>query len=511
MTLTALRPARPAAAGGGPTDTGAAGVLARGLARMQESLAELAETPTFGLSGEDLNRLVERCSAVASSVGELRARLVSEADQRDHATDQGCTSTTAWLRTRTGLSGPAAGRLTAQARQVFTDRAAPTRVAWASGRLSGEQALVIAEAVNRLAADLDPDRVAAAQLDLISQAGDFTVEELRRLANRMIEVVDPDTADDVLAEQLEAEERRALESTRLWFGRCGDGTTRFGGRLPDLQADMFKKAVQALAAPRRQPTGRRDRPRSNGEAASPEAAGPEGAGPGAAGPVAAGPVVAPPAARGPAALGSSPVLNPDGDHSGSEIGMLTAQQRLGRALVELLEHLPGDGLPQAGGLNATVVVSMPLDTLTGGLGPAILDTGTTISGSEARRLACNATLVPLVLGGPSRVLDLGMGQRLFDRYQRLAIIQRDRGCVWPGCDRPPALCESHHLTPWSRGGPTDVSNGALVCGFHHRLLHKGEWAARVAADGVVEIIPPERIDPARRPLRHARFKQRTPC
>src|SRR5262245_47908274 len=105
MTLTALRPA---SNGGGPTDTGSAGLLARGRARMQESLAELADTPTFALSGDDLNALVERCSAVASSIDELRARLVSEADQRDHATDEGYTSTTAWLRRATGLSGSAA-------------------------------------------------------------------------------------------------------------------------------------------------------------------------------------------------------------------------------------------------------------------------------------------------------------------------------------------------------------------------------------------------------------------
>jgi hypothetical protein len=179
--------------------------------------------------------------------------------------------------------------------------------------------------------------------------------------------------------------------------------------------------------------------------------------------------------------------------------------------MELVEHLPGDGLPQSGGVNATVVVTVDLATLQGGLGTVVLDTGTELSAGQARRLACTATVVPMVLGGDSQILDVGMGQRLFDRYQRIALAQRDGGCVWPGCDRPPAWCEAHHLCPWSQGGPTDLNNGVLVCGFHHRLLHGGEWEARMATDGVVEVIPPARIDPDRTPLRHARFKHRQPC
>ncbi len=50
-----------------------------------------------------------------------------------------------------------------------------------------------------------------------------------------------------------------------------------------------------------------------------------------------------------------------------------------------------------------------------------------------------------------------------------------------------------------------MANGALFCFFHHHLLHNGEWDARMSADGIVEIIPPKRIDPAQKPIRHARF------
>ena len=483
MTLTQLPPGGDGPAdSGGPADTGAAGAFARALLGMHAELVEVAETPTFGLSGDQLTRLLTDVTRVASSLAELQARLVAEADTRGQAKDAGCTSTAAWVRNATGLSGAAAGRMSALARELYNERVAPTRMAWLAGRLTAEQALVIAEAINTLATDVVPNRVLAAQLDLIDRAAEHRLEDLRRLANRVIELVDPDGAEEILAEQLAAEERRALESTRLRFSRMGDGTTRLTARLPDLTADMFKKALDGFAAPRR-------RSAQDGEG----------------GRVGEPPVIEERARE------RSPVLNPDGDYSGTEIGLLSYQQRLGRALIELLEHLPSDVLPLAGGVNATVVVNIDLEALRTGLGTALLDTGAEISAGEARRLACNASLVPIVLGGHSRILDLGMGQRLFDRHQRLALAKRDGGCVWPGCSRPPAWCEAHHLCPWSRGGPTDLANGVLVCGFHHRLLHGGEWEARMAADGVVEIIPPMRIDPARRPLRHARFKHRQPC
>lgn len=198
----------------------------------------------------------------------------------------------------------------------------------------------------------------------------------------------------------------------------------------------------------------------------------------------------------------------DGDHADTEIGVLTHGQRLGRALCELIEHLPIDKLPDHGGVNATILITIGLDQLRSGLGEAVLDDGTPMSAAQARRLACNANLLPAVLDGPSRILDLGMGRRLFDRHQRLALAVRDKGCIWPGCDRPPAWCEAHHIREWSTGGPTDLTNGCLLCNWHHHLLHQHEWAVAMAPDGIPEAIPPPRIDPQRKPLRNQRLKPR---
>ncbi len=176
--------------------------------------------------------------------------------------------------------------------------------------------------------------------------------------------------------------------------------------------------------------------------------------------------------------------------------------------MELLEHLPADKLPSHGTGNATVVVTVDHHKLLAGVGEATLTTGTPVSVGQARRLACNAGVLPAVLGADSAILDLGRARRLFDRYQRIALAVRDRGCVFAGCERPAAWTEAHHIIPWHDGGPTDVDQGCLLCSFHHHLVHHGQWSVVMAPDGTPEIVPPARIDPEQAPIRHQRFKPR---
>ncbi|MGI8993671.1 MAG: DUF222 domain-containing protein [Nocardioidaceae bacterium] len=118
-------------------------------------------------------------------------------------------------------------------------------------------------------------------------------------------------------------------------------------------------------------------------------------------------------------------------------------------------------MPRHGTGNATIVVTIDHHKLAAGVGEATLTTGTTVSPRQVRRLACNAGLLPLMLGADSAILDLGLARRLFDRYQRIALAVRDQGCIFAGCQRPAAWSEAHHITPWSEGGPTDLTNGCL--------------------------------------------------
>ena len=137
----------------------------------------------------------------------------------------------------------------------------------------------------------------------------------------------------------------------------------------------------------------------------------------------------------------------------------------------MIQRYPTKRLPQAGGLNATVVVLMPLDTLMGGLKAAGLDTGESISPGQARRLACEARIIPAVLGGKSEVLDLGRAKRLGSEAQRIVKTIEAGGCQVDGCDAPPGMTHLHHNTRWADGGNTNIDDLIMICPWHHARAH----------------------------------------
>lgn len=114
----------------------------------------------------------------------------------------------------------------------------------------------------------------------------------------------------------------------------------------------------------------------------------------------------------------------------------------------------------------------------------VADNDEVLSAGAIRRLACEATIIPAVLGGPSSVLDLGYTERYFTPAQRRALTIRDKHCTYPGCTIPPQWCECHHVRHWCHGGPTTLDNGALLCGRHHTIVHQLDLTATVTAYGV---------------------------
>ena len=95
--------------------------------------------------------------------------------------------------------------------------------------------------------------------------------------------------------------------------------------------------------------------------------------------------------------------------------------------------------------------------------------------ASLRRLACDATVLPAVLGTESELLDLGRTKRTVSKAQRFALRLRDQTCVWLGCDVTPDMCDAHHVRHWIWGGPTDLANLVLLCHTHHRLCHEGGY------------------------------------
>lgn len=162
---------------------------------------------------------------------------------------------------------------------------------------------------------------------------------------------------------------------------------------------------------------------------------------------------------------------------------LHTKHKLGLAFMEYIER--HTTVPDAGGVAATVVVTLDLDTLMGGLKAAGLCDGTRISAGEARRMACLAGVIPVVLGGKSEPLDVGRKRRFHSKAQRLALGVRDGGCTAEGCDRPASMCQAHHDIPWSKGGSTDVKTGRLLCQRHHTLAHDRRYQHKAGPDGKV--------------------------
>jgi hypothetical protein len=177
-------------------------------------------------------------------------------------------------------------------------------------------------------------------------------------------------------------------------------------------------------------------------------------------------------------------------------------QRLHDALLDAGQRLLRSGeLPACGGIPATVIVTMTLDELEARSGFTATSHGGLLSVPDALALAAEAEVIPVVLNDSGGVLSHGRARRTASAVQRLALIARDGGCSFPGCDRPPEWTQAHDVVHWADGGATDVENMTLLCGFHHREFERRGWAVTMI-DGSPNWIPPPWIDPDRTPRRN---------
>ena len=256
---------------------------------------------------------------------------------------------------------------------------------------------------------------------MTEQAKSVDPTVLRKISRRAVEIAGRSVleADQHENAVVRTAEEVALLKTRLSMHDNEDGTITGHFTVPTFAGAVLRKAVQQIAAPRRA------------------------------------------ALR--AAQDDGRTWTRTEDHSGNWA------HKHGLALVELLEHLPAGHLHSKAA--ATVVVTMELDQLRGELKVAGTDVGEDISAEKARQLACNAGIIPAVLGGGSIPLDLGRSNRLFSEAQRTMLAAKYDSCAAAGCDRPYAWSELHHQQPWQHGGKTDLDQAIPLCWFHHRQIH----------------------------------------
>jgi hypothetical protein len=295
----------------------------------------------------------------------------------------------------------------------------------ARGEVNPAQARVIARALEDLPeAEVDAETLARAEEVLIGYAGQYGPRELRRLGRRILQVAAPQSCEEAEGRALEREERRAAAVTALSLHRLGDGSTRISGRLPDLVADRLRTYLDAFASPRHK-----------------------------------------------TAVGEDPT---------------TPRRRAGEAFAAFLEAADPARMPLHGGDATTLIVTIDYQTLTSQLAGVGLVGQEPITAAQARRLACTADLVPVVLGGDSMPLDLGRTSRLFSRHQRKAMAVRDTCCRAEDCTVPAAWCEAHHAgQAWAAGGRTDLADGLLLCSWHHHRAHDTRYDTRRLTNGDV--------------------------
>ena len=169
-------------------------------------------------------------------------------------------------------------------------------------------------------------------------------------------------------------------------------------------------------------------------------------------------------------------------------------RRVADAVVELASRSLDNALvPQHGSVRPHLQVTTTLETLIqrAGASAADLELSLPISAKAVERLACYCSVTRILLGSDSAVIDVGRSRRVISPSQRRALKVRDKGCRFPGCDRPATWTSGHHLVHWIRGGPGDLPNLVLLCYRHHWMVHEGQWQLVKTDDGKILAIPPQ--------------------
>jgi Domain of unknown function (DUF222)/HNH endonuclease len=171
-------------------------------------------------------------------------------------------------------------------------------------------------------------------------------------------------------------------------------------------------------------------------------------------------------------------------------------RRLADAAVELASRSLDNALvPQRGSVRPHLQVTTTLETLIqrAGAPAADLEFSLPISAKAVERLACDCRVTRVLLGADSAVIDVGRSKRVISPSQRRALNVRDKGCRFPGCDRPATWTSGHHIVHWIRGGPGDLPNLVLLCYRHHWMVHEGRWQL-VKTDGMKMLAIPPQLD-----------------
>ncbi|WP_045875213.1 HNH endonuclease signature motif containing protein [Pseudofrankia sp. DC12] len=406
------------------------------------SLEKLAGANLWALAeGEVLEVLdgVERASRLLSALKLAAVREVQGRDLRPLFGEEELPTVADLLRKHLRLRYADARRTVALARDLDTTY---RRVgeALTGATISHGQADAIVAALNSLPSDTPTERRDWAETFLLAQAETLDAGELAILGKTIRGRIRDEQQPPGGASGDDSDQARRRE---LHLTDQPDGTTRLTGTLDAEAAAAMRAALEPLAKPR-------------------------------------------PLAESPEDRRTVPQLRAD-------------------ALVEIIERVLASGtLPLSRGTRPHLTVTTTVDALLGRAGatPASTGYGMPLSHAVLERLCCDADLTHLLLSKEGMPLELGRTRRIVPPWLRRALVARDGGCAFPQCPKPAAWADAHHVIPWVAGGATNLGNTVLLCPFHHRVIHRGDWTVAMGSDGHPSFVPPYSVDPARQPRRN---------
>ena len=400
---------------------------------MMSGMRQLRDAPFYKFSRDDLLETGRMLESLSRALYAAQVRWVGEVEDSGVAAELSCSSTRVLLRDVLRISsGDAADRVRAA---KLTQQREPI----SGGEIPPQLPIV--------GAALDAGDIGQGHVAVITKAftgwprtvDQHTADQVEQLLVDQAQEIDPgqlnkvaQRLDDIMNPDGHApDERDPASRTEFRVGtrNAHTGLTPFAGTFTDEGVEIFRQATFALAKPVPDDNGVRD-PRS-------------------------------------------------------------PANRLAQAHVEVLRaYLDAGSGSSVGGHVPHVTMTINFDTLTRQLSDATLSHGGPVSVGMARRILCDARILPAVLNGASTILDVGRSQRLFPPHLRDALVLRDGGCAWPGCDRPAGMTQAHHITSWLDGGPTSLANGVLLCLYHHQQAHSTQWNDPDRARWTTRIHPP---------------------
>ncbi len=383
-----------------PPSTGFTHPVAVFADRVNTRLDELANQPLHAMTPAEVRHSLSSLARGKAKYDAMELRLLGHAEVTGACLEAGAANAAAWVAAETHQT-----RQEARADLNLSKRLESLPVLEAgmtAGAVNSAQARAVVKSLDRLPTTGDfavsREQLVKAEVHLVGLCATYDAREVEALGRHLFEVIAPEAAEAYEGKMLEVEEAKAARKTSLEMSVDDQGVAHGRFRIPRRHGEMLRKMIWSLTNPVRRGSAQH-----------------------------------------------SPI-----DHD------LPAAVRQGVALTQVIEALDAHWLPTHGGVGATVVVTMTLDQLLADLsatGVCSLDTGGTITAAEARRLACRAGIIPVVLGSKSVVLDAGQRTRFHTEPMRIALGLRDKTCTAEHCARRCRSCrEGPGRSAWVRCG-----------------------------------------------------------